>query len=145
VIPVYYGKQWIAQALQSVRDQRFSGQVRIVIVEDGTPAGETVFDVAKAHGATYVALPKNRGVFSARWRGLEILGPTDFVAFLDQDDWWHPDFLDTLVRALVQDKQAPLAASDISVVENGSGESLYGRRPPRLRLVPHAVQRRPAA
>ena len=135
VIPVYRGQDLVTRALASVRDQRGGAVVTVVVVEDGTPPTERVPAIAAQFGAHYLLLETNQGVFTARLRGAAALPPTDYLAFLDQDDWWEPDFLDTLGAVLDQSPESPMAACNAWVAaEGGERRRLYDARRPRLRL-----------
>jgi glycosyltransferase involved in cell wall biosynthesis len=139
VVPVYRGRAWVADALSGVTRQTFRGMVYTVLVEDGSPPEEVVRDVAVKFGVQYVAFPENRGVFAARVAGFHSLPPVDYVAFLDQDDWWEPDFLQRLVQVLVEHPAAPFAASNVMLSGTPGAPALYTERKPRLRLADFKV------
>lgn len=96
VIPLYNKEHFIEQTLQSVLAQTF-GDFEIIIVNDGsTDAGEAKvkqFDDARIQ----YYLRENKGVAAARNFGIT-LSKADYIAFLDSDDFWYPDFLQTMHR-----------------------------------------------
>ncbi len=85
--------------------------------------------------AIYVRLPVNQGVFRARWQGLQHLTPSvDFCAFLDQDDVWHPVFLQRMGRLHAQDSACGFAACNMRVVTGNASHPLHSSRHPSLTL-----------
>lgn len=94
VIPCYNGQEDLAAAVASVRGQSFE-DYHLVLVDDAS-TDETLPLIRRlAEGdprTTVVALGTNGGRSAARNRGTEATrGP--YLAFLDQDDTYHPDFL----------------------------------------------------
>lgn len=94
VMPAMNRGHLIARALDSVAAQTL--RPRQVVVVDDASTDDTV-DVARAHGADVIALPVNGGSGPARNRGIEA-ATTEWIAFLDSDDAWHPDHLATVVQ-----------------------------------------------
>lgn len=133
VIPVYRGRAFIEDAIAGVFHQRYGGPVRVTIVEDGSPAGEDCEDLVRRWPVSYHRLPSNRGVFAARLYGAKRTAGR-YLAFLDQDDRWHPEFLSRLVAALEASPAAGFAAANMWVEEGASTRLLYGRRSPSLLL-----------
>lgn len=90
----------LARALQSVLCQGHP-RIQVVVVNDG---GVDVAGVVEGFRAgverlDLVTLERNRGRGGAGNAGLEtVVG--EWVAFLDDDDVWKPDHLETLVKAL---------------------------------------------
>lgn len=96
VIPLYNKEKQIAHTLQSVFNQIFQ-DFEIVIVDDGSTDG-SVDEVEKfCDSRIRVILQKNAGVSVARNRGVEE-AKGEFVAFLDADDEWKPEYLATQYR-----------------------------------------------
>jgi glycosyltransferase involved in cell wall biosynthesis len=101
VIPAYNGERFIGAALDSLLAQTWSDW-RAVVFDDGS--SDRTVDVA----STYASDPRitvesgpNGGVASARNRGLAATSQTaDYVIFLDQDDVWDSDALESLVNVL---------------------------------------------
>lgn len=94
VVPLYNGAAHIEETLTSIQRQTLT-PAQVIVVDDGSSDGGG--DIAGAHpiGATVVA-QRNLGVAVARNRGLS-LATGDWVAFLDQDDLWHPTHLERAV------------------------------------------------
>jgi glycosyltransferase involved in cell wall biosynthesis len=87
VVPTYNGRQLLSPTLESLARQQ-DVDLEVLVVDDGSIDGSPV--VAEAHrvGARVIR-QRNLGVAVARNRGLaEARAP--WVAFLDQDDLWHP-------------------------------------------------------
>lgn len=93
VIPLYNKEQSIASTLQTVLKQTYQ-DFEIVIVNDGS-TDHSVEEVAKVPDPRIRLIHQsNAGVSAARNRGIaEARG--EFVAFLDADDEWNPDYLKT--------------------------------------------------
>ncbi len=96
VIPLYNNVNEVGRALRSVFSQTTSG-FEIVVVNDGsTDGGDEAVKAMRERGIRLVN-QTNKGVSAARNRGIaEAKG--DLIAFLDADDEWKPDFLETILR-----------------------------------------------
>ena len=98
VIPAYRQAHLLAECLDSVAAQTFTGRVEAIVVDDGSPDGAA--DVAEAHPIGAVVLrTENRGVAEARNAGIA-RARGKYVAFLDADDRWHADKLRRQVACL---------------------------------------------
>ncbi len=63
----------------------------------------------------------NSGVSAARNAGMDT-AQGEFVAFLDSDDLWEPDFLATLVEALAHNPHAAVAWCDFVRFDDATGK-----------------------
>lgn len=135
VVPAYYARPYLAHALEGVVNQEGSFTVKLVVIEDGTPKGEDAESIVRQFpSASYQRLEANHGVFHARWVGAQQLPSVDYVAFLDQDDRWRPNFLARLSGVLEQDPNLAFAACNMAVHRDGHVASLYTDRVPSLAL-----------
>jgi glycosyltransferase involved in cell wall biosynthesis len=90
IIPAFNGARYLPYAIESILAQKYR-PIEILVVDDGS-TDETAA-IATGFGAPvlYFFQP-NAGPAASRNRGLmEAKG--EFVAFLDQDDVWHPEKL----------------------------------------------------
>lgn len=93
VIPLYNKEQSIASTLQTVLKQTYQ-DFEIVIVNDGS-TDHSVEEVAKVLDLRiHLIHQSNAGVSAARNRGIEE-AKGEYIAFLDADDVWKPDYLKT--------------------------------------------------
>ncbi|NBU80229.1 MAG: glycosyltransferase [Flavobacteriaceae bacterium] len=96
VIPVYNKEKFVAKTIKSVLSQTFT-DYEIIIVNDGsTDQSETEILAIKDTRIQYFS-KKNQGVALARNFGIE-KATTDYICFLDADDYWYPTFLETMQR-----------------------------------------------
>lgn len=95
IIPVYNGEKYVARAVRSVIAQPKGEYAEVLIVNDGSrdTSGKICDDLAAEYSNVRVIHKENGGVSSARNLGIQNVR-TKYVAFLDCDDWWEPDFLD---------------------------------------------------
>lgn len=94
VIPVFNKEKFVANTLKSVLSQTFS-DYEIIIVNDGsTDNSEAVIKTFTDERIQYFS-KENEGVAVARNFGID-KAKSDFVCFLDADDFWHPTFLETM-------------------------------------------------
>jgi glycosyltransferase involved in cell wall biosynthesis len=85
IIPVYNGERFLAEAIESVRAQRYE-PLEIIVVDDGSTDG-TAEVVGRVREQVRFISQANRGPAAARNRGIEI-SSGDAIAFLDVDDLW---------------------------------------------------------
>jgi len=110
IVPTRNRPDWLRRALESVLAQTHP-RVEVVVVNDGGDDVGAVLAPLRARGEIVaVHLPERRERSAARNAGLALARGT-YVAYLDDDDWYHPDHLATLVRALEADGAA-VAYSD---------------------------------
>ena len=135
VVPVYYGRSYLAETLASIQQQTYQGAISVVVVEDGTELALASEDIVRPFGFTYLYQSQNRGVMGARRYGASRLPDTvRYVALLDQDDRWDAEFLSVMTGVLDQDPHTAFAASNVRLVGDESGRPLWSGRQPSLSL-----------
>ncbi|KKX51748.1 glycosyltransferase family 2 protein [Sphingobacterium sp. IITKGP-BTPF85] len=87
IIPFYKHKDWLLEALESVKNQKYSN-LEVIIINDGS---EVNIDLIKESFLEYkfIDIP-NGGAGAARNLGIE-RASGDYIAFLDSDDIWEPN------------------------------------------------------
>lgn len=129
VIPLYNKRDTVARALDSVVRQTCSAS-EIIVVNDGSTDGcdglVRAMDIA---GLRFVD-QENAGVSAARNLGWEIASSA-WVAFLDADDEWLPDFLKT-----IESLHEEFPGYEVYASAYFAGDYLGNKRPITLRRVP---------
>jgi glycosyltransferase involved in cell wall biosynthesis len=110
VIPTFNRAGVLGRAVESVLAQRRRPD-EVIVVDDGSL--DNTHEVVEAYAGDLVFVRKaNGGVSSARNAGVH-RSTTDFVAFLDSDDFWYEDHLDRIENAIeATDGRAGLYFSD---------------------------------
>lgn len=92
IIPLYNKAPYIEKAIRSVTAQSCH-DYELIIVDDGSTDGGDQIAVRLCEEAggrlirqhnSGVSITRNNGVMAAKY---------DYIAFLDADDWWDPDYL----------------------------------------------------
>jgi glycosyltransferase involved in cell wall biosynthesis len=116
IIPAYNAEAFIGECLDSVLRQTYQ-DFEIIVVNDGSSdATESALRPYRDR-IVYVA-QENRGVSAARNTAIG-LAHSEFVAFLDADDYWLPDFLERQVPLLEKQAAAALVCSDVYLLAAG--------------------------
>lgn len=100
VIPLYNKEHQIADTLRSVFAQSFT-DYEIVIVNDGSTDNSVTAVEAIDDPRIRLISQANAGVSAARNRGIEE-ARGKYIALLDADDLWHPDFLTTIADLIAR-------------------------------------------
>jgi glycosyltransferase involved in cell wall biosynthesis len=96
IIPAYNVAAYILETIESVLAQSYTSY-EVILVNDGSPDTDQMEKVIEPHRARIVYIKQeNSGAGAARNKALNI-ARGDFVAFLDADDVWHPEFLSEMV------------------------------------------------
>jgi len=105
VIPTFERSDVVGRAIRSALGQVFP-PIEVIVVDDGS-TDDTERIVSGFEGPVRYVRQTNRGVSSARNRGVN-LAFGDWVAFLDSDDVWRPKHLQNVARAI----EATAASAD---------------------------------
>jgi glycosyltransferase involved in cell wall biosynthesis len=104
VVPAYNQAHYLPQTLDSIRAQTFA-DYEIVLVDDGS-TDETPFVARRYAGRVRYIHQTNQGLAAARNTGIQAARGR-YVALLDSDDAWEPDYL---ARMMVLAQQEPKTA-----------------------------------
>jgi glycosyltransferase involved in cell wall biosynthesis len=98
VIPAFNGKETLLRAVSSVLAQSYQ-DYEIIIVDDGSTDG--TFELAKSisDDRIKIIVQTNKGPGAARNAGL-LAAQGRWIAFLDADDTWEPDFFTDALESL---------------------------------------------
>jgi glycosyltransferase involved in cell wall biosynthesis len=111
IIPVFNGAATVGAALLSALDQRFDGEVDIIVVDDGS-TDDTPAVLEPYSSNITVVRQSNRGLAAARNVGAA-RSRAAYLAFLDADDIWMEDKLARVIGRLETNQTSVLAYSDI--------------------------------
>jgi glycosyltransferase involved in cell wall biosynthesis len=114
VIPLYNKAKSIKRAIESVRAQTLTDWELIVVDDGSRDNGPDI--VRSIHDARIRLVSQtNAGVSAARNRGAAE-ARTEWVAFLDADDYWAPDHLQTLRGLIERFPNAALYSAAFNVI-----------------------------
>jgi glycosyltransferase involved in cell wall biosynthesis len=93
IVPTYNRPEYLRRALESIATQTHRHYEAIVVNDGGEDVAEVVNGFKKTR---YINLPVNSGLPAARNAGLRV-AKGDWIAYLDDDDWFYPMHLSTLL------------------------------------------------
>jgi mycofactocin glycosyltransferase len=137
VVPVYGHAEQLERCLTAL-----SGEVPVIVVDDGSPDGRAIEAVADRYGARYACHPENRGASAARNTGLG-LATTRLVAFLDADCIPPAGFPGALLDHLADPAVALVAPRIVSLGARAGRIAAYERCHGALDMGPHPSRVRP--
>lgn len=94
VIPLFNKVLHIERAIKSVLSQSFQ-DFDLIVVDDGSTDGSASLVLSSGDSRITLIQQDNAGVSAARNRGINT-ARGKFIAFLDADDEWRPEHLETL-------------------------------------------------
>lgn len=115
IIPTYNRRGLIGRAMDSIFCQTYP-DYEVIVVDDASTDGTAEFVSRSYPSARLIKLPHNRNAAGARNEGIGV-AQGEFIAFLDSDDQWSPDFLEKSVKALQDNVSAVFSVCDC-MVEN---------------------------
>ena len=101
IIPVYNVRSYLYNCLYSVINQTYTN-LNIIIIDDGSTdgSGKICDTFANKYPSITVFHTENRGLSAACNYGLDHINPeTEYIAFLDSDDWMEKDAIQKLYNA----------------------------------------------
>ena len=100
IIPTYNGSKYLRDSIASVRAQNVPG-IEIIVVDDASSDGtaDAVESDPFFSGVRLLRHPVNRGPGESRRTGVRA-ATGDYVAFLDADDVFEPEFLERAIGVM---------------------------------------------
>lgn len=107
VVPCYNVEKYIKETLDSIVKQSFGiWQIEVVLVDNGSTDGTLSilqeYEKKYSQDILLVQIPENKMAGYARNLGLSYVS-TDYVLFVDSDDWLFEDAIDTLYKKITKD------------------------------------------
>ena len=119
IVPAYKTTAYIAETLDSILAQTFQ-DFEIVVANDGCPDTENLERVLAPYRDRIVYVKqKNDGLGAARNLGIRT-ARAPLVAFLDSDDLWEKNYLETQVGVLSTNPEVDIACCDAILFGEGS-------------------------
>ena len=134
IIPTYNRGELVLEAIESALNQTYK-DVEVIVSDDGSTDGTDEL-VKNTFGNRVVLIKGNhRGVSHARNEAIKI-ARGEYIAFLDDDDWWDKRFLEKTVGRLEKGDVIGVFTNYYKVYSNGMREYGYkkGRVPPIVGL-----------
>lgn len=126
VIPAYNVSAFIAETLRSVFAQRFRN-FEVIVVNDGSPdTPELEAALAPFRDQIVYLAQRNAGPSAARNAAIRQARGT-YVAFLDGDDLWLPDYLAEQVGRATADPSLAVVYGDVEIIGDPSSAGKTAR------------------
>ena len=105
VVPIYKVEKYIKQCINSILNQTYQDYL-LVLVDDGSPdrCGYICDTFAQKYNNVIVIHQKNAGLSAARNAGIDWTinnSNCKWITFIDSDDWVHPQYLEILYKAAI--------------------------------------------
>lgn len=102
IVPVFKAEKYLSRCVDSILAQTLP-DFELILVDDGSPdiCGTICDEYAEKDVRVRVIHKPNGGVSSARNAGLDA-AKGDYIAFVDSDDWIHPQMLAILYYSIIQ-------------------------------------------
>lgn len=128
VIPAYNAALYIERSVRSVMQQTYADW-ELIVVDDGS-VDETAAIVASVDDPRVrVIRQQNGGVSAARNRGVQE-AKNEWIAFLDADDEWLPEFLEFFVQAITAYPESVAVFSNL--IDSATGRNRLPYPPQKI-------------
>lgn len=106
IVPVYKVEKFLHRCVDSILCQSFR-DFELILVDDGSPdaCGSICDAYGRQDARIHVIHQKNGGLSAARNTGIDYVmaeSGSHWLAFVDSDDWVHPDYLKVLYSTAEQ-------------------------------------------
>lgn len=106
IVPVYKVEKYLSRCIDSILEQTYQ-DFELILVDDGSPdqCGAMCDDYGKRDKRIVVLHRQNGGLSAARNTGIDWVfanSDSEWLTFIDSDDWVHPQYLERLLYAAKQ-------------------------------------------
>jgi len=119
VIPIYNAESYLDRCIASVIEQSYK-DIDIILVNDGSTDGsaEKCREWENKDKRIAYIYQKNAGLGPARNTGIKA-AKTEYISFLDADDWLEPAFVEKIINAML-DTKSDIGMCDIYYVNSAT-------------------------
>jgi len=123
IVPVYNVEKTLSRCIESILNQTFEN-FKLILINDGSldRSGEICEEYRKMDSRITVIHKKNGGLSSARNAGIDIVD-TEYIGFVDSDDFIDKDMYNTLYQAIIRE-EADISSCDFLQCEEGEMDDL---------------------
>lgn len=114
IIPAYNSADYISRCIDSVLNQTFQ-DFEILIIDDGSTDNTREIIESYTDKRIICLKQENAGPAAARNKGLE-QAKGEYIAFLDADDMWTPDKLETQIKCFSENNKLCLVFSALQLI-----------------------------
>ena len=123
IVPVYKVEPYLCRCVDSILAQTFT-DFELILVDDGSPdnCGAICDDYAAKDKRIHVIHQKNGGLSAARNAGIDwsfAHSDSQWLSFVDSDDWVHEQYLEKLYEAAIQTGSGASSCLYSRVLPNG--------------------------
>lgn len=121
IVPVYNVEPYLHRCVDSILAQTFT-DFELILVDDGSPdnCGAICDEYAAKDSRVRVIHQKNGGLSAARNTAIDwsfANSDSQWLSFIDSDDWVHPQYLEYLYRGVTENKTSMSACDYLNVNE----------------------------
>lgn len=121
IVPVYKVEEYLSRCVDSILSQTFE-DFELILIDDGSPdnCGKICDEYTKKDNRVHVIHQENGGLSSARNAGIDWAfenSDSEWLTFIDSDDWVHIQYLDLLLSA-ASEKNAKISVCEYKKVSN---------------------------
>lgn len=125
VVPLYNKENCIRMTLESVKKQSFK-DYEVIVVDDGS-TDRSLEEARKIKSENITIIhQQNQGVSVARNTGI-LHAQGQYIAFLDADDEWEPDYLKTIDHLIEKYPESDMYVTAYRI-DMGNGKEHYSAR-----------------
>ena len=123
IIPVYNVEQYVEDCIYSVMRQTYDGPIECIVVDDcGTDNSMGVVEklITEYNGPISFKILRhdhNRGLSAARNTGMDA-GTSDYLFFLDSDDWLSNDCIEKLANIVIIDNETQVVQGNWKTISD---------------------------
>lgn len=117
IITTFNREKYLSKTIESIVEQTYSN-IEIIIVDDGSTVNYAE-SISNKYAKCNYYYKSNGGLASARNFGVSI-AKGDYIAFLDDDDYWRFDKLEKQVEILNHNRSVDCVHSSVAVVDEKS-------------------------
>lgn len=124
IIPIYNAELYLERCIDSIVNQSFK-DIELICVNDGSTdnSEQIIKKYQDNHNNIILISKKNEGVSAARNIGLE-KSNSDYIYFVDADDWLSPDCLESIYNAAIS-SQADIIYFNANIYKNNTLINYY--------------------
>ena len=110
IVPVYNVEKYLEKCVNSIINQTYRN-LEIILIDDGSTDNSGIIcdELAKKDSRINVIHKENEGVSVTKNLGIKV-STSDYVAFVDSDDWLTEDYCECLYKNMVETN------ADVSIV-----------------------------